>query len=652
MPIVEIEGTGQEVEFPDSMSQDEIKSALSKKFGSPKKIQQQPMVEQTRLEKIASSPAINFTLGMGDKLSNLMRSGANLVGANIPYIKTGQGTAYDIGNIAGDIAGFLGGGEIAGAARLGAESIPYIGKAAQMLGGQNFLPKLSRRALGSAGYGALEDPENRLSSAATLGGISAALDASLGGLGKLRPSKLFRGTLSPEELQKNLEAARGTKTDLGSVIQSPFLSKRYSNELLEIPGSGVEKVMMETAKGIHDKGNQLINNLLQGQDPAEITNRLAESLSKNYQKEKVIKNNLYEGANKLAEKSELEMKLPSFSNTVKKHLDTLQDTNILKFEPDIKKMINKLSNYKNPVKEQKIVSSILDVEGKPMYEETKYISPSLKESNLLKGRLSDLAKNYKSSPSPEDRQIGGIFQNLSDSLKSDIKESLKSHGNSDLINEYEKAEKNYASKFSPFLDNLVYKFSTGQKDPDLLISSFIKRGANDRSNLAQTLLNKIPKQEKSLVTYKYLSPAIENEKLNPNKFLTLYRDLEKKPNLKKQLFHDENMRKDFDQFARLVKMNPKALNLMYNPETGAKNLFTNVASALTGLGGGGMHGALAGLILPSLAARGSSKYLTSPSVREKIVKKMINPSSQSREQYAKSLAQALVDKMKNNGNGS
>ena len=38
MPIVEVEG--QEIEFPDSMSRDEIKSVLQKKFSAPQTKQQ------------------------------------------------------------------------------------------------------------------------------------------------------------------------------------------------------------------------------------------------------------------------------------------------------------------------------------------------------------------------------------------------------------------------------------------------------------------------------------------------------------------------------------------------------------------------------------------------------------------------------------
>jgi len=600
--------------------------------------------KKSTLQSIAESSPVEFTLGMGDKLSNLMRSGANFVGANLPYVKTGEGTAYEIGKLAGDIAGFLGGGEIAGAARLGAEGLPYIGKAAQALGGESFLPRMSRRALGSAAFGALEDPENRLSSAATFGGISGILDASLGGLGKLRPSKLFRGTLSPEELQRNLDITRGTSTSLGDVIQSPSLKYNYENILAKIPGAGATNKMQETAVQVKDKGKELLARILGENEPENVKKTLNESLKKSYREAKEQKRDLYKKTEDIADQMGLTVGRSNLSSTSSNILQEIE---------------------KSPELKRQLPSSIM--EDLQFYKNPENFN-NLRRSNILKGNLGTEARKLLKSG---DEYHSGIYSQLRDALGRDIEESIQSKGSPELKSEYDAAQKFYREKIVPFEDKDVVKFVRKGADPDLIISSFIKKGSNDRSNLLDKLAHKLPQSQKGLLPYGFLSSSLENGEFNPLKFSSLYKGLGE--NQRKSLIPDEKLRKDVEDYVKLVKMNTEPLTLMNNVKTGQRNLnflpilishsLGGIGGGLTGYNQGGAPGALAGtflgalagLTLPGLVGKQASKYLTSPSVREKIVKKMIRGNPQSREEYAKALAQSLAEKYRSrngNGNGS
>lgn len=165
------------------------------------------------------NPILNGILGAGDALRNTIASGANLIpGINIPMAKTGQGTAYNIGNIAGNIGGFFGGGELLDAARLGAEGIPYIGKALSALSDnpeaqnlvQQYLPEIARRAIGTGIYGVATNPNN-MAKGGEEGIIQSLLaDALPFGIGKISQGAQY--FMPTSYMQKILNGLGGNKT--------------------------------------------------------------------------------------------------------------------------------------------------------------------------------------------------------------------------------------------------------------------------------------------------------------------------------------------------------------------------------------------------------------------------------------------------------
>jgi len=187
------------------------------------------------LQDLSNSSGVNAVLGFGDALKNMIANTANVIpGVNIPQTKSADGTAYTLGNIGGNIAGFLGGGELLNGARLAAKGLPLIGEAAAALEGSK-TAEMSRRILGSGIYGAIETPEDRLKGSVVGGALGAGAEALPGALGLFtKPRELAKGI--QDFIGQQVSKAKGLYDDvLGkagneqiSTMQSPFGSN-YSS---------------------------------------------------------------------------------------------------------------------------------------------------------------------------------------------------------------------------------------------------------------------------------------------------------------------------------------------------------------------------------------------------------------------------------------
>jgi hypothetical protein len=494
-------------------------------------------------------------------------------------------------------------------------------------------PGLLGETLAGAGFGAATaSPGQDLENEATKGAlINALTHGAFQGLNKLRPSNLFRGNLSPEELKANMQAAGNTATNLGDVIGSPFLKRQYENVISKIPFSGATEKLQQVGSDVQNRGESLLGNLLSNNNPENVTDQLYQSLMDKFKQRRDEKNSLYDEFNAEADKQFLNLPLKKFSDLAKQNADALEDTNILKFDPDVKNILTKLNVFKNPV--QKIPGNTTPVNqfGQPLMGDplNTFVYPTAKEANLLKGKLNNAAETLKSSPDPADRFKVGIFRNLSSALKEDINDAIDQSGNPALRQKYDEAEQNYKTNFKPFLDRDVYKFIGGKGDPDTIVQSFVRmsRGA-DRGKLLSKIANTIEPEKKPLLAYAYFSRALDNEgHLNPAKLATLVKNLGQ--NQFKTLVPNDGMRKALLDYNRLYKMNTKSVNLMQNPATGQQNLdrlpglLAYAGSSLAGGAIGHLPGALAGLIAPGLISRPLVSYLTSPGVRESIIEKMI-----------------------------
>jgi len=282
---------------------------------------------------------------------------------------------------------------------------------------------------------------------------------------------------------------------------------------------------------------------------------------------------------------------------MREHSDGLLNYNIFQFEPKIKNIIQQLSQGNNAT------------------------NLSLKEANIMSGKLRELSKQYGATGDISSRNASRILGDLSKSLKSDIKNSIKETGNKKLISSFDKAEKNYRKQFSPFLDKAVISFTSGKKLPEDLVSSFLKTSTtSDKAVRLQKLFNVIPKKDQDLIRYSYFSRALQGSEglksINPNKLKTLWTKLG--DNQRKVLIPDANERKQLDNYVRLVEMNPKATNKMFNPQTGQMN--SDLITAYMFMHPGK---SLKEIVLGWMGNKG----LTSEKFRNKVVQKMIERKS-------------------------
>lgn len=456
----------------------------------------------------------------------------------------------------------------------------------------------------------------------------AGLNLIGAGAGKLlealRPSKMFRGTLSPEELQANARAAQGTETDIGNVIGSPLLQRQYENVLAKAPMSGAVDTMQRTGQAVEKRGENVLSNVLGVNSPENVTDQVHEALLKQFDAHQTVKNDMYTEANNLADQTGLKLELPNFAKKANEYSDAIDSTNMLKFEPDMAKIFNKLKNYKNPVQQSTNTGAIIDQSGNPLINETTTTYPTLKEANLLKGKLNNYAQMAGKSPDPAQRNMARVFGDLASSLKGDIQSTIDQSGAGALKTAYNQAEENYAKNFSPFLDRDIYKFLNGKADPDTIVQSFLKTGQVDRGRSLAKLTSKLTPDEQRLIAYSYLSRAVDNEgNLNPAKLATLVGKLGK--NQFKTLIPDADLRNQLTDYRKLYKMNTKAVNTMHNPPTGQQvmDLITKGAGAMGGNMLLGPVGALAGWAAPGLASRGLVKAMTNEGTRGNMIKAMI-----------------------------
>jgi NH3-dependent NAD+ synthetase len=470
---------------------------------------------------------------------------------------------------------------------------------------------------------------------------SGVANLLFGGAGKLanqlRPSVMFRGQLPESELARNLAITKGTETGLGDVIGSPFLKKKLENTLTMTPFSGANESLQRTGKEVVNRGENILdemlrvrnptnkNEVLHEYDPNQIPQIISKDLNKQFKEHQQKKINFYNHADDLADKQGLKLELPTFSKTAKEYSDAIEATNMLKFDPDTAKIFNKLKNYIKPVKETQVTGLLENEAGHPLLDETIKQHPTLKEANILKGKLNEFANEVSKFRESGMRNMSGIFKRLANSLKNDITSEIEKTGNKELKRSYLQAEKNYEENFSPFLDKEIYRYLGKNANPEEIINSFVKtKPTADLANEITKISRTLSKETKPLLGYSYLSRALDNEgNLNPTKLGTAIEKL--KPNQFKALFPDQNLRRELKDYSTLQHMNKEAQNLMFNPKTGQRTtdiLMTGLLSALGALG----QGHAGALLAPGAAivgGRAATKALTSESLRESLIREML-----------------------------
>lgn len=495
--------------------------------------------------------------------------------------------------------------------------------------------------------------------------INALTHGVVSGIDKLRPSKLFRGTLTPEQLKSNVAAAGETPTGLGDVIQSPRLKRLYENFLTKMFFSGANEKMLESGLAVKNKAQDIMEHLGSG-NQEDALDQLNEKLINKYETHQENKNNLYREFENIAEQTKEKPQLTNFRDALRKNKDSLDKLSILRGDPLNSGLFDKISSftgaldspslstvkrlaevpdidiikdpltgqsYSTPTSKRIMQDVTVNNNVPPSYGSGSsalgtsgvidYYNPSYKEGNFLSAALIRAANLAQHNPA--ERAVSGVYRSLGNALKKDVKESVSNSNNPRMINAFNQAEENYQNNFSGFLDKDIFKFLGNTEKSDKLAASFIKKQEPKKLEKLTSLLQG---QEKDQLAYAYLGNALDNEgNLNLAKFSTLIEKLS--PKQFKNLIPDPILRKQIKNFNKLYKMNQKSVSIVQNPETGQKNLdilpgvMVQAGTAAAGGKLGKVAGAVTGFLAPGLISKPLVNWLTSPEARKNLVKAMI-----------------------------
>lgn len=473
---------------------------------------------------------------------------------------------------------------------------------------------------GSSALSAASQGQNPLEAA-----FAALLPAGAGKLGgkavnAVRPTSLFPSNLNPEQLRQALRITQGTDTHLGSVIENPTLSKLYENVLANTPGSNAENKMIDVAGKIKDRGTDLFGIMGGENTPENFGHALQGALKSAHEEVKGVKDFNYGQVEKEAEKSGVKVGRKNTSNMARKILGNVRESAELEhsFDPKLMSTLKLLANPEN--------------------------ENSLKLTNIYRSKLGSLANEaYRDGKDYE----YGIIKGLRNALDDDIGKAIGGSGNTKLKESYKNAQEHYKTEYAPYKDKDISKFIREGGDPDMLLSTFLKSSkTNDRSTLLNKLMTKLKPEDRGLPGLAYYQQAIEEGSLNPLKLRTLHNKLGKRQ--QEALIPDEAIRKQLNDYIKLVGKNTEGLSLMVNNKTGQRNQFLlgGLTSAL-GTTAAGLPGGMLSLAAPAALGRLATKGLTSEKARDMFVKALIK---QKEGAPAPSVAGKLTKKLANSKN--
>lgn len=409
---------------------------------------------------------------------------------------------------------------------------------------------------------------------------------------------LPRSELSVPELQKALQATAGTKTNLGDVLENSGLKKHYENIVAQIPFSGATETMAKTAKKIQNKGESILYRLNPDLDMSGLPVAVQEGLKRAEIETSNQKKLKFDKLNKEAENSGFTHKRKDFHEAINEEIKNLNKDPMLADLAD-KKLVSLLKKY-----------SKYDQEKMYDLESSDYLRSHLREEAI------DASLNNQKNKSR-------IYTKLKTALDNDINTSISNSGNAKLKALRDDAMDFYRKEWVPFEDPNIAKFTKQGGDPDTIMSAFIKNTKlGERNILLEKLTDKLDVDTKNKLANMYFSNAITDEKFDPLKFRTLFKNLGtgQRSSL---LGHNKNLLKEAESYSNLVKKNTAALTQMVNPKTGATLSTVPWITALAGaLASGEPKGALAGLSIPAYG-RAANIALTNEALRNTIVKQLI-----------------------------
>tara|TARA_R110002126_G_scaffold196770_2_gene344693 strand:- start:322 stop:2223 length:1902 start_codon:yes stop_codon:yes gene_type:complete len=602
MPIVELPD-GQKLEFPEGMSQDEMRNAIHSNFPNlgapvsskekptqpqePSYLQQAGKVAQKYVidpsEAMIQGPIRSATLGVANLPLQLLQGGANIMAKGLG---DPQGHA--------DLTKYARYPAIAGAAEMAAGlALPGVGSPEKLgLAGRGIASVLE-----GAGYGGLFGAAK----GDAVGGAKLGAGLGLGGRlvaetipksGELATKALRKlGARTPQQVERIKRAMKETKVDLGTLIDNPWMTETFMR-IGHVPFSGIRPVIEKALNKDSEIAQKAIRRLSYGESRGAIPGSIANDISKVSSKVERIKQENYGIITSESSKAGINVnkrpELRRYSKEVlSKHRKTLStgDTSALSNEA-----VAELEKSVKPDIDSGISKEIRDVET------AMHTWSSLQERSRKSGQDGN---KYES----------GIYWRMANSLDNDIEGALKTSGRDDLHALWIDSKKQFKDDVLPFRSREIKSIieQGPDFDPDKVHTKLMKGKHDD-------VVRQLPEKTKHQIAHQHYTQGAHLDE-DGNRVLSsafVHGKHRTYPERMKEHTFDESDLAGLDQLAAIKKMMSEYKIQRKKPPTGMR------ASSMLAHGVVGYEGALHPLMAASGvgAARGLKKILTSDALAD------------------------------------
>lgn len=448
--------------------------------------------QQSFMDGIVNNPIMKAFRGANDAIGNIYSMG-------LRNPQPEPGAAYGIGHFAGDVGGFLAGGEILDTARLASEALPVVGKYAQMLGEQGM--GAARRVLGAGVYGADTNADDRLKGAekgATIAGaveaVPGAVDLGAKLINNIQPKKyasqlmdMLSGGQSQEESAQSLAS-----TLKNSYEQEAKTGHGLYNNIFDSVGSG------SIYDGVNQKAVRLpVDNF---KNLGEVTDYVNDATGKNLESVADLKDHL----------------LQEHGYTFNSNAD------LLKFFNSFPSLVNS-GAYSSVGRD---VLNHYDYKLNQLHDIFSS-NPSLQNAHNLQSQLGFGIRKLQATDAKSGLDVVGrsalqAYHEAQGAVQSDISDFLNSQDES-LAKGYEAANKNWLENVVPYKENpKIAQIATGNITNPRNISNIF---ASPEPEIQKVVDDLGPEAQRRIL---YAELGKTQNKFTPEKLLDSFNSLENK----------------------------------------------------------------------------------------------------------------------------